>query len=219
MNLIYYKKFNIKFLFILGAGVLLASAFSFLLTARAQINEAQIQGAIQELSSLTGQNITSEDQAKDLCNREQYLDVCADIGKKHNLYTQDEVKQVNAFLDEVKGKILDDIKSCPDEGCLIRVANELSQKMQAKNSALATDLSLTSKLIDEKKGVVDAASEAGVNFKDGESMDPDTAPIELLRKCAKLAKDSRVQKYIPQERRALTDQLSNTTLVLREALA
>src|SRR3989344_1607481 len=219
MDLIHCKKYNITLPFILGVCVLLASAFSFSLIAQAEVSEAQIQGAIQELSTLTGQNIASEDQAKDLCNKEQYLDVCADIGKKHNLYTQEEVKQVNAFLDEVKGKILEDIKSCPDEGCLIRVANELSRKMQTKNSTLATNLNLTAKLIDEKKSVIDAANEAGVSFRDCESMDPDTAPIELLRKCAKLAKDSRVQKYIPEEKRALTDQFSDTTLVLREALA
>jgi len=219
MDLIHCKKYNITLPFILGVGVLLASAFSFSLIAQAEVSEAQIQGAIQELSTLTGQNIASEDQAKDLCNKEQYLDVCADIGKKHNLYTQEEVKQVNAFLDEVKGKILEDIKSCPDEGCLIRVANELSRKMQTKNSTLATNLNLTAKLIDEKKSVIDAANEAGVSFRDCESMNPDTAPIELLRKCAKLSKDSRVQKYIPEEKRVLTDQFSDTTLVLREALA
>ena len=166
MDLIHCKKYNITLPFILGVGVLLASAFSFSLIAQAEVSEAQIQGAIQELSTLTGQNIASEDQAKDLCNKEQYLDVCADIGKKHNLYTQEEVKQVNAFLDEVKGKILEDIKSCPDEGCLIRVANELSRKMQTKNSTLATNLNLTAKLIDEKKSVIDAANEAGVSFRD-----------------------------------------------------
>src|SRR3989338_2654690 len=221
MDLIYCKKFNIKSLFILGVGVLLASAFLFSFIAQAQTDtdqEAKVEAAIEDLSAVTGQEITSEDQAKDICNQEQYMDICADIGKKHDLYTPEEEEQVNDFLTEVKGKILDDIKSCPDEECLIRVANELAKKIQIKNPTLAADFKLTATLIEEKNSVVQAAKEAGVDFRDCEAMDPDTASIELLRQCAKLAKDSRVQKYIPENRRVLADQFSDTTLVLREGL-
>src|SRR3989344_3394356 len=222
MNLTYCKKINIKSLFFIGVGVLLASAFLFSLTAQAQTdagNEAQVQAAIEDLSTAIGQDITSADQAKDICNQEQYMDICADIGKKHDLYTPEEEEQVNDFLTEVKGKILDDIKSCPDEECLIRVANELAKKIQIKNPTLAADFKLTATLIEEKNSVVQAAKEAGVDFRDCEAMDPDTASIELLRQCAKLAKDSRVQKYIPEEKRALADQFGDTTIKLREALS
>src|SRR3989344_1681401 len=216
MNLPYCKNNRIALLIVVG--VFLASAVLFLSLAQAA-EEAQVQAAIEELNSATGQNITSQDQAEALCNREQYLDTCAEIGKKHNLYTSEQVKQVDAFLSEVKGKILNDIKTCQDEGCLIRVANELAQKLKSKNSTLAVDFDLTEKIIGEKNFVVQAAKEVGVSFRDCEAMNPDIAPIELLRKCARLAKDTRVQKYIPQEKRALAAQFEDSAaLKLREAL-
>src|SRR3989344_4237446 len=216
MNLTYCK--NLGAILLIVASVFLALAILFSSIASAA-EEAQIQAAIKELGSVTGQVITSEDQAKALCNQEQYLDVCADIGKKHNLYTPEEVKSVDDFLGEVKGKILDDIKNCNSEECLIKVAGELAIKIKTKNPTLATDLSLTTKIVAEKQSVVQAAKEAGVNFKDCESMNPDTASVDLLRRCARLAKDTRVQKYIPEERRVSADQFGETTIQLRDGLS
>ena len=218
MNLIYCCKNHWVVLFVV-AGVFLASAVLFLSIANAA-EEAQIQAAINDLSSATGQDITSKDQALELCNQEQYIDVCADIGKKHDLYTAEEIKHVDDFLSEIKGKILNDIKTCLDEECLVKVANELAQKLKTKNPKLATDFNLTAKIIEEKNSVVQAAKEVGLNFRDCEAMDPDTASIDLLRKCAKLAKDSRVQKYIPEEKRVLAEQFEDSaTIKLREALS
>ncbi|TSC74691.1 MAG: hypothetical protein G01um101444_214 [Parcubacteria group bacterium Gr01-1014_44] len=208
---------NLRWLPLAAVGVFLASAFLFWSVALAA-EEGQIQDAIKDLSATTGQDISSEEQARTFCNQEQYLDVCADIGKKHALYEAEELKHVNDFLSEVKGTILADIKSCADEECLIRVAGELAQKIKTKNPALAADFKLTATVVAEKQGVVQAAKEAGVNFKDCEAMDPDSAPIDLLRKCARLAKDTRVQKYIPEERRSSADQFGDTTIKLREGL-
>src|SRR3990167_8901466 len=217
MNLSYCK--NRWVVPLVVAGVFLVSAFLFLSLAQAA-EEAQIQAAIEDLGSAIGQDISSQDQALELCNQEQYLDVCADIGKKHELYTSEEISQVNDFLSEIKGKILNDIKTCVDEECLIRAANELAQKLKTKNPTLATDFNLTAKIIEEKNSVVQAAKDVGVNFRDCEAMNPDTAPVDLLRKCARLAKDSRVQKYIPEEKRALAAQFEDSaTLKLREALS
>src|SRR3989338_290586 len=103
MNLLYCKNQQIRFFLIVG--VFLTSAFLFISLAQAA-EEAQIQAAISDLNSATGQNITSQDQAKELCNQEQFLDVCANVGKRHDLYTSEEIKQVDDFLNEVKGKIL-----------------------------------------------------------------------------------------------------------------
>src|SRR3989344_1992209 len=217
MNLTYCHK-NLWVALIIMVGVFLASAILFQLVAQAAEKE-EIQAAIKELGSATGQTVTSEDQAKTLCNQEKYLDVCADIGKKHNLYTSEEIKHVDDFLSEVKGKILDDIKNCTSEECLVKVASELAVKIKTKNPTLATDLSLTTKIVAEKQAVIQAAKEVGVNFKDCESMNPDTAPVDLLRKCAKLAKDSRVQKYIPEGKRVSADQFGDTTIKLRDALS
>ena len=218
MNLINCRKNQLAVLLVV-AGVFLASAFLFLSLVNAA-EEAQIQAAIEDLSSATGQNITSEDQALELCNQEQYLDVCADIGKEHDLYTPEEIEQVDDFLSEVKGKILDDIKTCSDEECLVKVANELAQKLKTKNPTLAVNFDLTAKVIEDKNAVVQAAKEVGLNFRDCEAMDPDTAPVDLLRKCARLAKDTRVQKYIPEERRVLAEEFEDSaTIKLREALS
>ncbi len=216
MNLTYCKKLWVVPLVMAGVLLVLAVLFSSLAMAA---DEAQVRAAIKDLSSATGQKVTSEEQAKSICNSEQYLDTCAEIGKKYNLYTSDEVKQVDAFLKEVKGKVLEDIKSCPDEECLFRVANELSKNIQAKNPTLATNLSLTTKIVEEKKAIVEAAKEVGVNFKDCEALDPDTASVDLLRKCVRLSKDTRIQKYIPQENRALAGQFDDSTVKLREALS
>ena len=208
---------NLKFLLLASVGVFLASAFLFWSVALAA-EETQIEAAIKDLSVATGQSISSEEQARTFCNQEQNLDVCADIGKKHALYEAEELKKVDNFLSEIKGKILDDIKNCSDEECLGRVASELAKKLQAKNSTLATDFKLTALVVAEKQGVIQASKEAGVNFKDCESLNPDTAPVDLLRKCARLAKDARVQRYIPEERRASAEQFGDTTIKLREAL-
>ena len=217
MNLSYCK--NRWVVPLVVAGVFLVSAFLFLSLAQAA-EEAQIQAAIEDLGSAIGQDISSQDQALELCNQEQYLDVCADIGKKHELYTSEEISQVNDFLSEIKGKILNDIKTCVDEECLIRAANELAQKLKTKNPTLATDFNLTAKIIEEKNSVVQAAKDVGVNFRDCEAMNPDTAPIDLLRKCARLAKDSRVQNYIPEEKRALAAQFEDSAMLkLREDLS
>src|SRR3989344_6798027 len=220
MNLTYCYKNQRSLLLIIMVGVFLASAFLFLCRGAQPAEEGQIQAAISELNSVTGQNIATEEQARDFCNQEQYWETCADVGKKHELYETEELKQVDLFLNEIKGKILEDIKSCSDEVCLIKVANDLAQKIQRKNPTLATNLQLTTKIVEEKNAVVQAAQEVGVNFSDCESMDPDTAPVDLLRKCARLAKDTRVQKYIPEEKRALAEQFEDSaTIKLREALS
>src|SRR3989338_6221600 len=215
MNLPYCRNYWVVPL--IAAGVFLASAFLFLSLANAA-EEAQIQAAIEDLGSAVGQDISSQDQAKDICNQEKYIDVCDDIGKKHELYTPEEVKHVDDFLNEVKGKILDDIKNCDSEECLVNVATELANKIKTKNPTLAADLNLTTAIVAEKQAVVQAAKEVGVNFGDCEAMNPDTATVDLLRKCARLAKDTRVQKYIPEERRASAGQFGDTTIKLREAL-
>ena len=199
-----------------AVGVFLASTFLFSVAYAAE--EAQLDAAVKDLITATGQQLTSHEEAKALCNQEQYFDICAEVGKRHGLYTEEEKKQVDSFLAEVKGTILADIKSCTTEECLVRVAGELAQKIQKKNPDLANNFKITSTIVAEKQAVVDAAKEAGVDFKTCESMNPDTAAVELLRKCARLAKDARVQKYIPEERRASAGQFGDTTIKLREAL-
>src|SRR3989344_2239604 len=168
MDSTYCKKINILTV-LAGVSVVLASVFLLALNSQAQTSsDTNFDSAIQDLNSATGQNFTTKEQAGDLCNQEQYWEICADIGKRHNLYTLEEINHVDDFLSEVKGKILDDIKNCSSEECLVRVASELALKIKTKNPTLATDLSLTTKIVAEKQAVIQAAKEVGVNFKDCE---------------------------------------------------
>ncbi len=173
--------------------------------------------ALQDLSQIAGQEITGVAQAKEICNLERFLADCAEIGKKYNLYKPDEIKTVNAVLAELKGKVVEDLKNCADEACLVDVANRLAKTIAVKNPTIAKQIDLTAVKIREKKVIIDAAKEAGVNLRECQTMDPDAASIELLRACAKLAKDARVLKYIPEERKQLV-QINDSSLQLREAL-
>ena len=218
-------KYNQKKLisFILIAGTLLAPAIfvsaqtdSSANPTNSAISENET-AALRDLSQLTGQQITSVIQAKQICDLEKFLADCADIGKKNNLYEPEEIKQVNSVLNELKGKIVEDLKNCADENCLFKVANQLAQNIGKSNPGLAKQIDLTAKAVENKKEMVTAAREAGINFGDCQTMDPDTASIELLRACAKLAKDNRVQKYISADKKQLVE-TANSTVELREAL-
>ena len=189
----------IKFI-MFGAGFFLIPAiFVF-----AQTSEpAPSQAVFDDLSKLTGQEITRLEQAKAVCNVEQFITGCAEIGKKYGLYTADEQKQVDSVLSELKGKIVEDLQKCSTEECLIKVADQLARSFSSKNAALARQLDLTVAKVEEKKIIVETAKEIGVTVEQCRTMDPDTASIELLRSCARLAKDKRVQNYIPEDARRL----------------
>ncbi len=170
---------------------------------------------LAELSSAIGQEIKDVAGAKEACNQEKYFVACAEIGKKYGLYKADQVKQVDAVLTELKGSISDELKNCADETCLLGVANKLASKLVAKNPALATSLDLTSKKIEDKRVVINAAKEAGVNLQECQNLDPDSASVDILRACAKLAKNSAIQKYIPREQADMADK----SVELKSALA
>src|SRR3989344_1300030 len=209
--------YNYKFFLLLTiAGFFLTSAiFVFAQTSDISTNEA---AAFKDLSQIAGQEITEVAQAKEICNLERFLADCAEIGKKYNLYKPEEIKTVNAALAELKGKVVEDLKNCADEACLVDVANRLAKTIFAKNPTIAKQIDLTAVKVGEKKTIIEAAKEAGVSFRACQAMDPDAASIDLLRACAKLAKDSRVMKYIPEERKQLV-QINNSSLQLREALS
>ncbi len=215
MNTSNYKKLTF-------AGFLVASLFvaTFFVypTRAAEPSREQIASALNDLSQATGQAVTSEAQAKAVCDSEKFLTVCAEIGKRHNLYQPEEVKQVDSFLQEIKGKIAQDLQSCQNVECLIGVANNLAKKISATDSKLAVSFDLTTKLVERKQAVITAAKELGVNYEQCSSLNPDTASIELLRSCARLAKDSRVQEFLPASVKA--GAINGDKLVdLKESLA
>ncbi len=176
-----------------GAILLLSLSASFVF---AQTNDIAKEAAFSELSILTGTEISNNEQAKVVCDLEKYIVSCAEIGKKHNLFSAAEKNQVDAVLFEFKGKVVEDLKSCTNEECLLSIANKIAASLNKKDSNLAKVLDLTAQKIDEKKNILVAAKEIGVNLNDCRSLDPDTASLELLRACAKLAKHESVQKQI-----------------------
>src|SRR3989338_6074077 len=181
---------------LISAGIFLPAFFVFAQTSDTPLStdhQEQVDAAIADLSELYGQPITSVDQAKAICNIEQYLGDCAEIGKRHDLFDANEIKSVDAVLSELKGKIIDDLKNCADETCLVSVASQLAKRLADKAPAIARELDLTTKKVAEKNEIVKAAKEVGVNFDDCRTMDPDSASVELLRACAKLAKHKGVQ--------------------------
>ncbi len=162
----------------------------------AQTSDSSKHAAFKDLSVLTGVEVLNNEQAKEACNLEKYLVGCAEIGKKHNLFDASEKKQVDVILSEFKGKVLDDLKACINEECLLGVANRIATSLNKKDSSLAKSLDLTSKKIEEKKDIILAAKEIGVNLNDCQAFDPDTASLELLRACAKLSKHESVKQQI-----------------------
>lgn len=202
---------NLIFLSVLAAGFLFSAVFVSVYAAEGDATPApeQISAALEDLSAATGQTIGTKEAAAEVCDSEKYFTVCADIGKNHDLYEEEEIKQVDEFISEIKGNIADQLQSCQTTECLISVANELANKLNTKKSStLGADFELTPKLVQKKQAVVAAAKELGVSFDDCYKMDPDNASIELLRSCAKLAKDNRVRDTIPESVKRSTEGLA-----------
>ncbi len=197
------------------AGTVLVAAF--LVAGFVSAAEEDISAALHDLSSALGQDITNKEQAVIACDAEKNFETCAEIGKKHDLYQPEEIAQVNTVLDEIKGEVATKLQTCQSIECLVGVANELAQKVNAKNPTVATNLDLTPKIVEKKQAIVAAAKEAGISYEQCRNMDPDTAPVDLLRACARLAKDSRVRDFVPEQSRQAAD-FADSSTDLKEAL-
>lgn len=215
------RKNLIKDVSLIMAGVLLTLLALFIFNSNQAFsaeNEQNIGPAMEELSKVSGQTITSKEQAHEVCNQEKFLTICAEIGKRYSLYEQAEVKQVDAFLNEIKGTIAQNLQNCQTIECLVGVANDFAKKVATTNPTLAKNFDLTSRIVQEKQAVVQAAKDYGVSFDQCRDMDPESAPVELLRTCAKLAKDSRVHKFVPEQYKQAAE-FSDKAVNLRESLA
>lgn len=205
------------------AGILLVPAMLFFSHARAQDTgvptaEGQIAAALEDLSGVYGEPVTRIDQARAICNLDEYIADCAEIGTRHDLFAPEEKAQVESILEELKGQFTEDLKQCTDESCLVDVANRLARRLQRKDPDLAEELDLTLEKVEEKRVIVETAKEVGVDVEACRTMDPDTAPVELLRACARLAKDKRLEGYISEEARRRANE-TDTVLLLQESLA
>lgn len=168
-------------------------------SARTDASEARFRAAFQDISRVSGQVVSTKAQAKSLCNQEKHLADCAEIGKRHSLYTAERAKQVDAVLEEFKGKAVEDLKKCQSAECLVSVANDVASRLSKSAPEIAKKLDLTPSKIEEKKTIVEAAKEIGVDPIACRDMDPDTAQLDTLRACARLAKHERVRAILPEE--------------------
>lgn len=180
--------------------------------------EAQMNAAFKDLSAVYGAPVVRIDQAKAICNEEKYVVDCAEIGKKHDLFSDARTKQVDTLLTEFKGEVVEKMKRCEDAACLIDVAASIAGRLNSGNPSVARAMELTPQKVKEKKTIVDTAKSLGVDMEECRTMDPDTASIELLRGCARLAKHENVQKYIPQATKNRAEG-ADAAIALRESLA
>src|SRR3989338_8079994 len=203
-------------------GIIIAFAFTLSGIAFAQtgddgVLQTQIDAALSELSTVYGSTVKRVDQAKAICNQEQYFVDCAEIGKRNNLFSKERVEQVDIILTEIKGKFVDELKQCIDVDCLINVATSIANRLNDENSSVAGKVGLTPQIIKEKRIIIDTAKSIGVDFEQCRTMDPDTASVELLRACARLAKHKDIQQYIPENVKKNIGKV-DTSIELKESL-
>src|SRR3989344_4451852 len=205
-----------------SAGVILAFGVAGIAFAQTTLPEGvtdmQMNSALKDLSAIYGAPVVRLDQAKAICNEERYVVDCAEIGKKNDLFPDDRSKQVDTLLTEFRGQIVEKMKQCENATCLVDVATSIASRLSSSNPSVARAVELTPQKIKEKRAIVDTAKSLGVDIEACRTMDPDTASIELLRGCARLAKHENVQKYVPQ---ATKDRANETdgAIALRESLA
>jgi len=181
-------------------------------------NAEQVRAALDDLGKIYGKPVATVAEAGAICNIEKYINDCAEIGKQHNLYKPEDLTQVNALLEEIKGSVAKSLENCVTDECVLGVAQELANRVVKKNPSLATRLDLTQQKVNEQKQIVKVAGEMGVDVKACRDMDPDTAPVDMLRACTKLARDPSVGRYISADVRKGVDSIDKTA-ELRDALA
>lgn len=162
----------------------------------------QVNSAMQELATAVGHPITTKKEAHEICDMDEYLTICAEIGKKHKLYSSERVKDVDSILENIKGTIIAQLKECKTQECLVKVADLLSKKLVVKNPKLAEKVNLSAKKIEEHKAVIQAAKDNGVTPEQCKSMMVASSSLDRLQGCAKFVKDARTQAQIPEAKRA-----------------
>ena len=182
------------------------------------VTEEQMNAAFKDLSAVYGAPVVRLDQAKAICNEEKYVTDCAQIGKKHDLFSDERTKQVDTLLTEFKGEAVEKLKQCSDAACLVEVATSIARRLNFGNPSVARAVELTPQKVGEKRTIVETAKSLGVDIEACRTMDPDTASVELLRSCARLAKNENIQKYIPQETKNRAEE-ADAAIALKEGLA
>ncbi|MEK7179402.1 MAG: hypothetical protein AAB689_00040, partial [Patescibacteria group bacterium] len=182
------------------------------------VTEEQMNAAFKDLSVVYGAPVVRLDQAKAICNEEKYVTDCAQIGKKHDLFSDERTKQVDTLLTEFKGEAVEKLKQCSDAACLVEVATSIARRLNFGNPSVARAVELTPQKVGEKRTIVETAKSLGVDIEACRTMDPDTASVELLRSCARLAKNENIQKYIPQETKNRAEE-ADAAIALKEGLA
>ncbi|MDP3794698.1 MAG: hypothetical protein Q8R13_02090, partial [bacterium] len=162
--------------------------------------------------------VTSKAEARALCNQERFLTECAEIGKSRKLYKEPErIKQVDVLLGELRGKAVDELKQCTDAICVADAAHRLAESLTKKDPEVARALDLVTEKVEQKRAIIEAAGELGVDAARCRDMNPETALVDVLRGCARLAKHERVSVYLPEKAKKAAEFTEGTTS-LKESL-
>src|SRR3989344_4652952 len=122
------------------------------------VTQVQMDAALSDLSQVYGSPVVRLDQAKAICNDEQYLTDCAEIGQRHSLFPEERAEQVDTLIAELKGSITERLAQCQNVDCLVDVATSLARQLNAEDPALARLVDLTPKKVEEKRAIVTTAN-------------------------------------------------------------
>src|SRR3989344_1549226 len=129
------------------AGTILAFGIAGVAFAQTALPEGvtneQMNSALKDLSAVYGAPVVRIDQAKAICNDEQYVVNCAEIGKKYDLFSDDRAKQVDTLLTEFKGEVVEKRKQCDSAACLVDVATSIASRLSSGNPSVARAVELT----------------------------------------------------------------------------
>ena len=139
---------------VLGVSILLTATAAVAETLPEGVVQAQMDAALTDLSALYGSPVMRVDQAKAICNQEQYLVECAKIGQKHGLFPRERAAQVDTLLTELKGQVVEELKQCGSTECLVTVATAIAKRLSATDPTPARYLDLTPQTVEERLAIV-----------------------------------------------------------------
>ena len=144
-----------RFSIVLGAAILLLASSAFAEALPGGVTQDTLNAAFADLSVVYGSPVVRADQAKAICNEEQYFIECAEIGQKYDLFSKERAAQVTVLLEEFKGKVIAELKQCGSTECLVGVATSLARKLASDHPILAHAVELTPQKVQEKKDVAE----------------------------------------------------------------
>ncbi|MFA5987776.1 MAG: hypothetical protein WC797_03970 [Candidatus Paceibacterota bacterium] len=156
-------------------------------------------------------------QSKEECEKtfSQNFDSNFQLANQLGVYDKDPA--VKGMADSYQGQVMSKLQEAKSPEEFEKAIIQAAQDLLAKDPTAAKKLGVESSVVKRAEKVAEAAVSAGVTVEECKVMDPETAPVEKMRACFKLAKDPSVQSFMPDQAK---DKMlsSDNSLKLREAL-